>query len=82
MLDNKANVVKSPRLAAIGVATLSGLIWHLRESITTRDITTPTVEIINNYQTPVYFKTVKKLYSVITSPLKLFIVAHAALGSW
>ena len=34
-------MVRSPRLAAIGVATLSGLIWHLRENITTTIITEP-----------------------------------------
>ena len=41
MPDSSANVVRSPRLAAIGVATLSGLTWHLRESNTTRIIIVP-----------------------------------------
>lgn len=44
MPDSRANVVRSPRLAAMGVATLSGLILHLRDKITTAIITEPVQE--------------------------------------
>uniref|UniRef100_A0A915HS96 Uncharacterized protein n=1 Tax=Romanomermis culicivorax TaxID=13658 RepID=A0A915HS96_ROMCU len=41
MLANNVSVVKSPRLAAIGVATLSGLILKCRENMTTATIIEP-----------------------------------------
>jgi hypothetical protein len=42
--DNKAKVMRSPRLAAIGVATLSGFILQCREDTITATITRPGVE--------------------------------------
>ena len=41
MVDSTANVVRSPRLAAMGVATLSGLMLYLRDSTITPIITDP-----------------------------------------
>lgn len=38
MLDNKANVTKSPKEAAIGVATLSGLTLYFLDKRTTQTI--------------------------------------------
>ncbi len=42
---NNASVVRSPKLAAIGVLILSGLIRHSRESIMTSTITNPKIII-------------------------------------
>jgi hypothetical protein len=42
--DNNAKVVRSPRLAAIGVATLSGFILQCREDTMTATITRPGVK--------------------------------------
>jgi hypothetical protein len=42
--DNNAKVVRSPRLAAIGVATLSGFILQCREDMITATITRPGVK--------------------------------------
>jgi hypothetical protein len=42
--DNNAKVVRSPRLAAIGVATLSGFMLQWREDTITATITRPGVE--------------------------------------
>lgn len=39
--DNSARVVRSPRLAAIGVATLSGFMLQCREDTITATITRP-----------------------------------------
>ena len=39
--DNNANVVRSPKLAAIGVATLSGFISQYRDDTITKTITRP-----------------------------------------
>jgi len=39
--DNNAKVVRSPKLAAIGVATLSGFILQCRDDIITITITRP-----------------------------------------
>jgi hypothetical protein len=39
--DNNAKVVRSPKLAAIGVATLSGFILQCRDDTITRTITRP-----------------------------------------
>lgn len=39
--DNRASVVRSPRLAAMGVATLSGLMLHHRDNSTTPTIMLP-----------------------------------------
>lgn len=41
--DNNAKVMRSPRLAAIGVATLSGFILQCREDTITATITRPEV---------------------------------------
>jgi hypothetical protein len=38
---SSVSVVRSPKLAAIGVATLSGLILHLRDPSTTTTIIEP-----------------------------------------
>ena len=40
--DNSESVVKSPRLAAMGVATLSGFILNFVDNKTTITITAPT----------------------------------------
>jgi hypothetical protein len=42
--DNNAKVVRSPKLAAIGVATLSGFMLQRREDTITATITRPGVE--------------------------------------
>ena len=44
--DNRAKVVRSPRLAATGVATLSGLIPNFLEQSTTHIISTPEIHHI------------------------------------
>ena len=49
MTANREIVVKSPKLAAIGVATLSGLMWNLREKRTTPTIREPKATINSNY---------------------------------
>lgn len=41
MLARRARVVRSPREAAMGVATLSGLMFHLELRITTRIMMIP-----------------------------------------
>ena len=41
--DNKDSVVRSPKLAAMGVATLSGFILHLLENKTTPTIIQPAI---------------------------------------
>lgn len=43
--DNSAKVVRSPKLAAIGVATLSGFMLQCREDTITATITRPGVEM-------------------------------------
>jgi hypothetical protein len=45
--DNNARVVRSPRLAAMGVATLSGFILHRLDNKTTPTIIAP-VNITQN----------------------------------
>lgn len=46
----RARVVRSPRLAAIGVATLSGLMFTLRDNMTTQTMRDPeTQRIINQF---------------------------------
>ena len=47
--ESKDNVVISPRLAAMGVATLSGFIWHLLENNTTPTIIQPANTISTGY---------------------------------
>lgn len=49
MTANREIVVKSPKLAAIGVATLSGLMWNLREKRTTPTIREPKETINSTY---------------------------------
>ena len=46
MPAKRQRVVKSPNEAAIGVATLSGLISHFLEKITTATITHPRMKTI------------------------------------
>ena len=41
MKERRARVVRSPKLAAIGVATLSGLILHFRDKTITAIIMVP-----------------------------------------
>lgn len=48
MPAKRQRVVKSPNEAAIGVATLSGLISHFLERITTATITQPEMKILND----------------------------------
>lgn len=43
--DNKVNDVISPRLAAIGVATLSGLIWQYLDKIITPAVIKPNTRL-------------------------------------
>ena len=46
--DKSASVVRSPRLAAMGVATLSGLMLHFLEQSTTPTITEPRIKLAND----------------------------------
>lgn len=45
MPDNKARVTKSPRLAAIGVAILSGLILNFRDNTIIETISDPKIRL-------------------------------------
>ena len=45
IVDNSARVMRSPRLAAMGVATLSGLMLHFLENTTTAAITEPRMRL-------------------------------------
>ena len=46
--DKRASVVRSPRLAAMGVATLSGFMLHFLEQSTTATITEPSIKLAND----------------------------------
>lgn len=46
--DRSASVVRSPRLAAMGVATLSGLMLHFLDQSTTATITEPRIKLAND----------------------------------
>lgn len=48
MPAKRQRVVKSPNEAAIGVATLSGLISHFLDKITTATITQPEMKTMKN----------------------------------
>ena len=52
--DNNANVMRSPRLAAIGVATLSGFILHFLENNITATIIEP-VKLNDNQKHNILF---------------------------
>lgn len=45
--DKSARVMRSPKLAAMGVATLSGLMLHFLEQSTTATITEPRIRLAN-----------------------------------